>query len=116
MIRVGKFLKYGVGAKMIRSGVHVCVVKEVKNIGHAVFNQEVALMWYFRDTPTIIELYGYNALTLTILLPFYELGSLQDLIKNDVYAATWSMEIVLQLATDVFFCNRHGARCKRGTL
>lgn len=61
-IYLGKFLNYGVGQKMIREGVTVCVVKEVKQTAIAVFKQEVALMHYFRSTPTIIELYGYNEL------------------------------------------------------
>lgn len=84
---------------MVRDGVTVCVVKEVKQTANAVFRQEVALMHYLRSTATIVELYGYNEQEMTILLPFFALGSLQSLIKN---AADWSMEIVEQLATDVF--------------
>lgn len=61
IIRVGKFLNFGIGAKLLREGVTLCVVKEVKNIAQAVFDQEVALMWYFRNTPTIIEMFGYNS-------------------------------------------------------
>lgn len=75
-IYVGQFLNYGIGARRIREGVKVCVVKQVKQTEAAVFYQEVASMYYFRNTPRIIELYGYNGESMTVLLPFYERGSL----------------------------------------
>lgn len=101
-IYLGKFLNYGVGAKMFRDGVNECVVKEVKNIAISVFIQEVALMYYFRNTPSIIQLYGYNLQNTVILLPYFKLGSLQGLIKNVTGVPQWTMEIVVQLATDIF--------------
>lgn len=95
VIRICHFLNFGVGVKMLRSGTSQCVVKEVKNIAQAVFTQEVALMWYFRNTPTIIEMYGFNSQTMIILLPLFTMGSLQSLIKNAADLPEWTMDIVV---------------------
>lgn len=78
------------------------MVKEIKATDIAIFMQEVSLLYYFRNTETIIELYGFNMLYLTILLPYFPMGSLQSVIKNVEGVPDWSMQIVLRLSIDIF--------------
>lgn len=99
-----KFLNFGIGAKYVRSGNVDFALKEVKDIGVNVFNQEVALMHYFKDQPSIIKLLAYNSSEMHIAMPLFELGPLSRVLADT--SVNWTFDVVLQLACDVFEAQR----------
>ncbi|KAI3650024.1 hypothetical protein MP228_005656 [Amoeboaphelidium protococcarum] len=90
------------------TAVPVCVAKYYdKNSKPEAFLQEVALLWYFREERSIARIIGFDSSNKILLMPFYELGSLNrlitDAIEGDASKLTfWSMNFVINAGLDIF--------------
>lgn len=91
-----------------------CVVKIIKDLEGAdaqesfeLFQQEVSIMWLLHTCKNIVTMHGYCDDPQTILMKFYGLGSLEDLIhksgakKDLVTDAQWTPKFVLRMLRDV---------------
>lgn len=96
-----------------KSGVSRCVAKQYNETDGnedeevvLAFQQEVAIMWYFKDHGNIAQMIGYDLNSLILVMPFYELGALANFLSQpEVYEShfslTWSMDLMHQLALDI---------------
>ncbi|KAI3641964.1 hypothetical protein MIR68_000002, partial [Amoeboaphelidium protococcarum] len=90
------------------TSVPVCVAKYYeKNSKPEAFLQEVALLWYFREERSIARIIGFDSANKILLMPFYEMGSLNGLISDamegDASKLTfWSMNFVINAGLDIF--------------
>ena len=69
------------------NGVHMCVAKISKQgvtaIAFKNFMQEMSIAYHIEDHPNIAKTLGYSVEPfLSILMPYYPLGSLDDLIQG----------------------------------
>jgi serine/threonine protein kinase len=92
------------------------VVKEITTLKNAdenavsAFLQEVAIMWLMRDSPYIAQIVGYTDNPYSILMRFYPLGSLKNLLTRREFVVSREMFIsVLQdVARGISECHRNG--------
>jgi serine/threonine protein kinase len=73
------------------------VVKRMKNASLPAFQQEVALMWLFQSHACMVKLIGYDEQRMDIVMPEYNLGSLEYYINTRSYKS----KIARSIATDV---------------
>ncbi|KAI3633470.1 hypothetical protein MIR68_008417 [Amoeboaphelidium protococcarum] len=96
-----------------------CVVKVMKPIedasvddAMALFNHEISIVWLLNECPNVIRLIGYCPQPSMILLKYYPLGSLEDLIhKNGTGGESnkqplvpdnqWTPKFILRMMRDV---------------
>ncbi|KAI3650029.1 hypothetical protein MP228_005661 [Amoeboaphelidium protococcarum] len=90
------------------TSVPVCVAKYYdKNSKAEAFLQEVALLWYFREERSIARIIGFDSSNKILLMPFYELGSLNGLISDAMEGdasklSFWSMNFDINAGLDIF--------------
>lgn len=100
VIRYATWCDYGLGSFYISKNEPEFAIKQVKQTARAVFNQEVALLWSFRNSENIISLLAFNSSDMLIAMPLFKLGPLSRVLQDvDI---DWSMVIALQLGRDVF--------------
>ncbi|KAI3633553.1 hypothetical protein MIR68_008500 [Amoeboaphelidium protococcarum] len=83
-----------------RSGIRSFVGKfAMQDSSYEVFMQEVALMWKFQQSEYVANLAAFDRLSKVLIMPFFELGALQRLIKGEI-ATDYTFDMVLQICHD----------------
>ncbi|KAI3643202.1 hypothetical protein MP228_012757 [Amoeboaphelidium protococcarum] len=83
-----------------RSGIRSFVIKfAMQDSSYEVFMQEVALMWKFQQSEYVANLAAFDRLSKVLIMPFFELGALQRLIKGEI-ATDYTFDMVLQICHD----------------
>lgn len=88
------------------------VVKEVGDVLEMMndrvrdaFFQEVALMWRFRNHPNFVRFYGYSIRPVTMVMKYYALGDLHNLISGGRSASqnviVYSRKLIISLARQI---------------
>lgn len=63
------------------------------------FEQEVATMYFFRDSPYFAKMLGYTAKPKMIVMKYYPMGSLDRLIH--AREVKWTRQLLMKMAADI---------------
>ena len=74
------------------------------------FFQEISLMFYFRDHPNIAKILGYMDKPHTIIMKFYEMGSLQAFLDNwqNVRYKSMALSFAKDIANGIWAFHKKG--------